>query len=66
MASTTEVGYAAEDAALAYYKARKLKRAKRNCRIRRGEIDLVMSNANTLVFVEVRYRRSASRGSGLT
>ena len=66
MASTTEVSRAFEDTTLSCFKARKLNRADRNYRIRRGEIDLLISNANTLVFVEVRYRRSASCGSGLT
>ena len=65
MASTTEVVCAIEDAALFCFKARKLKRADRSYRIRRAEIDLLISNANTLVFAEVHYRRSASRGSGL-
>lgn len=34
----------------------------RNCRYRGGEIDLVMREHNTLVFVEVRYRSSQSFG----
>ena len=60
MASTTEVVCAIEDAALFCFKARKLKRADRSYRIRRAEIDLLISNANTLVFVEVRIIRSAT------
>ena len=34
----------------------------RNFRTKRGEIDLVARDGATLVFVEVRYRRSASHG----
>ena len=37
----------------------------RNYRCRRGEIDLVMRDARTLVFVEVRRRRSHWFGGGL-
>lgn len=35
----------------------------RNHRCRFGEIDLVMTDGDTLVFVEVRYRKSARFGS---
>lgn len=35
----------------------------RNYRCRMGEIDLVMRDGDTLVFVEVRSRRSSSHGS---
>ena len=37
----------------------------RNYRCRRGEIDLVMRDAETLVFVEVRRRTSRTFGGGL-
>lgn len=37
----------------------------RNYRCRRGEIDLVMRDADTLVFVEVRRRASRAFGGGL-
>lgn len=37
----------------------------RNFRSRGGEIDLIMRQANTLVFVEVRYRQSCHYGSPL-
>ena len=34
----------------------------RNYHTRRGELDLIMREGNTIVFVEVRYRRSAAHG----
>jgi putative endonuclease len=37
----------------------------RNYRCRFGEIDLVMSDGPTVVFVEVRYRRNQSFGGAL-
>lgn len=41
-----------------------LRLLERNFASRFGEIDLVMEDAGTLVFVEVRYRKSTLRGSG--
>jgi len=41
-----------------------LRTLKRNYHSRFGEIDLVMSDGEILVFVEVRYRRNAGYGSG--
>ena len=38
---------------------------RRNYRCRRGEIDLVMRDTDTLVFVEVRRRTSLAFGGGL-
>lgn len=35
----------------------------RNYLTRRGELDLVMRDGDTIVFVEVRYRRSAGHGN---
>lgn len=37
----------------------------RNANSRHGEIDLVMRDGETIVFVEVRYRSSARSGDGL-
>ena len=37
----------------------------RNYRCRRGELDLVMRDADTLVFVEVRRRTSVAFGGGI-
>ena len=58
-------GDLAEDAAAEFLKARGLKLIERNYRCRFGEIDLVMSDGRTLVFVEVRYRRSDAFGGAV-
>jgi putative endonuclease len=55
-------GAAAEDAALAYLARRGLSLVERNFRCRGGELDLVMRDAATLVFVEVRQRSHAGYG----
>ncbi len=60
--STTERGRLGEDRALAYLLSRGLSLIERNARGRRGEIDLVMRDGATLVFVEVRLRSSAAYG----
>ncbi len=60
--STLAQGSAAEDRALAYLQSQGLVLVERNVRSRRGEIDLVMRDGSVLVFVEVRFRRSASHG----
>lgn len=46
-----------EELALKYLKQRGLKLLERNYASRHGEIDLVMQDQDTLVFVEVRYRK---------
>lgn len=61
-ASTSELGRQSEDRALAYLQSQGLQLVERNARSRCGEIDLVMQDGATLVFVEVRQRRSAAFG----
>ncbi|MFO7859277.1 MAG: YraN family protein [Ectothiorhodospiraceae bacterium] len=56
-------GARAEDRARRYLEDQGLKLRERNVGSRRGEIDLVMEDGGTLVFVEVRYRRSSRFGS---
>ena len=56
--STTELGKQAEDFALAYLQQQNLTLVCRNFRCRFGEIDLIMRDKNTVVFLEVRWRRS--------
>lgn len=63
--STKQVGDAGEDRALDYLRAQGLKLAARNYRTPGrggGEIDLVMWDRDTLVFVEVRKRASTRYG----
>jgi putative endonuclease len=50
-------GDRAEDHALAFLEARGLRLVARNVALRVGEIDLVMRDRQTIVFVEVRQRR---------
>jgi len=58
-------GDAAEDAALAFLLKQGLTQVQRNFRCRGGEIDLIMQDRDTLVFVEVRQRSSTSHGGAL-
>lgn len=55
-------GAAAERIAEAFLLAQGLELVERNYRCRRGEIDLVLRHGATLVFVEVRLRRSGVFG----
>jgi len=57
------VGADKERLACAYLGSRGLRLLERNYRCRRGEIDLVMREADTLVFVEVRFRASSRFGT---
>ena len=57
-----EAGRAAEAAALAHLERAGLQLVLRNFRCKGGEIDLVMLDAATLVFVEVRYRANEQFG----
>ncbi len=57
-----ERGQQAEALALIWLQQRGLVCITRNYRCRMGEIDLIMRDGNTLVFVEVRQRRSARFG----
>lgn len=55
----------AEDRALAFLQERGLRLVERNYRCRYGEVDLIMEDGKTLVFVEVRYRASQRFGGAL-
>ena len=54
-----------EELALAHLQQAGLRLLARNVRYRHGELDLVMLDGATVVFVEVRYRRGASHGDGI-
>jgi putative endonuclease len=56
------IGNHAESLACGYLKRRGLRLLSRNFRCRRGEIDLIMQDGDSLVFVEVRYRKQAHFG----
>lgn len=60
-----EQGQDAEHACCRYLQQQGLKLLARNYHGRRGELDLVMRDRNTVVFVEVRYRRNMAFGGAL-
>ena len=60
----SQTGQAAEQAACTYLESQGLNLLEKNYRCCLGEIDLIMTDISTLVFVEVRYRRQLSYGSG--
>ncbi|TAN06086.1 MAG: YraN family protein [Rhodanobacteraceae bacterium] len=62
--TTGAVGAHFEQRALEHLERAGLKLVQRNFRTRFGELDLVMRDGGTLVFVEVRYRRDARFGGG--
>lgn len=64
MSDRAETGQRAEDSACRYLEQRGLRLVERNYHGPRGEIDLIMRDRHTTVFVEVRFRRSRRFGSG--
>ena len=60
------LGQAAENAACVYLQAQGLILLNRNFHARQGEIDLVMLEKDTLVFVEVRFRSLSHFGDAAT
>ena len=58
------LGQSAEDAACAWAVARGFVPLARNVRYRFGELDLVLRDGATLVFVEVRRRKASRFGDG--
>lgn len=62
-AATAENGAAAERAALQYLEHAGLSLLGRNYRSPFGEIDLIMEQQDTLVFVEVRFRSRSDYGT---
>lgn len=59
-------GQQAEILALDYLKAQGLVPLQQNFHCRFGEIDLIMQEKSTLIFVEVKYRRNRHFGGGLS
>lgn len=64
LSNSREIGQRAEILARDYLIARGLELVATNYRCRHGEIDLVMRDEETFVFVEVRFRRRSDYGSG--
>lgn len=56
------IGDLAEQQALQFLEEAGLRLIERNYRCRYGELDLIMGEGDTVVFVEVRYRRSSRFG----
>ena len=56
-------GNRGEDEALRYLRSRGLRLVERNYRTRYGELDLIMRDGETLVFVEVKWRATLAYGS---
>ena len=63
MVTTRQQGEYTETLACEFLERKGLKLIERNFHCRFGEIDLVMQDKNSLVFVEVRYRRSDNFGT---
>ena len=63
--TTLATGKSAEALAENYLAGMGLVSVSRNYRCRQGEIDLIMRDGETLVFVEVRYRKSGDYGTAL-
>ena len=59
------IGQHAEEACCVYLQQQGLKLIARNYHGHRGEIDIIMQDGNTLVFVEVRFRKNSFYGDGL-
>jgi len=62
--SSRQAGAQWEKTAESFLCERGLKVLERNFSSRFGEIDLIMEHDETVVFVEVRYRKSGQHGSG--
>ncbi len=60
-----QLGQDAEDAALAYLEARGLRLLARNVRYPFGELDLIIRDGASVVFVEVRFRSSTRFGGAI-
>ncbi|MCU7811673.1 MAG: YraN family protein [Candidatus Thiodiazotropha sp. (ex Notomyrtea botanica)] len=65
MAEHLEQGRTAESSALKYLESRGLRLVARNYRSSGGEIDLIMQQNDSLVFIEVRYRKSSRFGTAV-
>lgn len=65
MSAHNDLGRAAEQAARQHLERNGLRLIEQNWSCRRGELDLVMLDGDTVVFVEVRARRHSAWGGAL-
>ncbi len=63
--SSIQIGQQAEDEACQYLKKQGYSLITRNYRCKRGEIDLIMKDKTTIVFIEVRVRNNLRYGDAL-
>jgi len=63
--TTRDKGSDAEEASCMYLTKQGLKLIQKNYHCRHGEIDLIMRQDDTLVFIEVRYRKNNNYGGAL-
>lgn len=63
--TTTKIGNQAENAACEHLLLHNLTLLTQNFHSRYGEIDLIMEDKSTIVFVEVKYRKSDSFGGAV-
>ena len=64
MTTTRALGHHTELLALDYLKQQGCLKITVNYNTRIGEIDIIVADSDVLVFVEVRYRRETTRGTG--
>jgi len=62
MSDAHALGKSGEETAIAYLKKKKFKVLERGFRFRRGEIDIIARDNDTVVFVEVKTRQSLEFG----
>lgn len=65
MSESIQTGVQAEEIACRFLSKKGLSTLEKNFRCRLGEIDLIMQEGNTIVFVEVRYRSNTNFGGAL-
>ena len=63
ISKAVDKGAAAESLALHYLQNQGLTLVEKNFNLKQGEIDLIMMDSGTLVFVEVRFRRNSKYGT---
>ena len=63
--STQNIGFRAEKMACDFLQSKGLQLKTRNYRCKMGEIDLIMQDAEEIVFVEVRLRTNADYGDAI-